>query len=249
MRDSMGSDSYISASGATARVRDLDVVSNNLANAGTPGFKRAESVFRSVFEASLRDERGKTQPGAPVGSFVITDFVGTDFTSGSAERTGSPLNAMIKGPGFFVVGTARGERYTRAGNFSVNRDGVLATPKGDAVMGQSGPITIPDGDARILPTGEVADSRGNVFGRLKVVDFERLQKLQLEGASLYRAAEGAKETSVDEVLLIAGSIEGSNVQTARELAALVALQRAFEMNLRAMQVDDETTQNLIEGIR
>ncbi|HEB89923.1 MAG TPA: flagellar basal-body rod protein FlgF [Deltaproteobacteria bacterium] len=245
----MGSDSYISASGAAARVRDLDVVSNNLANAGTPGYKRSESIFRSVFETSLRDARGRAVAGAPMGAFVKTDFVGTDFAQGSAERTGSPLHAMIKGSGFFVVETSRGPRYTRSGNFSINREGQLATPKGDAILGESGPIKIPDGDARILPNGQVTDSRGNVFGRLKVVDFGNLQKLSREGDSLFRAAPEASEVEVDELLLVPGSIEGSNVQTARELSALVELQRAYETNLRAMQVDDETTQRLIEGIR
>ena len=168
----MGSDAYISASGAAARVRDLDVVSNNLANAGTPGYKRSESIFRSVFETSLRDARGRAVAGAPIGAFVKTDFVGTDFAQGSAERTGSPLHAMIKGPGFFVVDTPRGPRYTRSGNFGINRERQLATPRGDAILGESGPIRIPNGDAKILPNGQVTDSRGNVFGRIKVVDFE-----------------------------------------------------------------------------
>jgi len=246
----MGNDAYIAASGASTQLRDLDVVSNNLANVGTPGFKRSESIFRTVYEAALRDAEGELQPGAPGSAFVRTDLVGTDFTRGSAQHTGSPLHAMIDGRGFFEVLTEQGPRYTRAGNFIVNHDGQLATPSGHVVVGESGgPILIGDGDARIQPSGAIADRNGNVYGTLKVVDFEDLHGLEREGQSLFRAREDAAPLPVESRAVIPESIEGSNVQSTRELATLVMLQRAFEVNLRAMQVDDETTQNLIEGIR
>ena len=245
----MANNGYISASGATAKLRDLDVVSNNLANSGTPGFKRGESIFRAVLEASLRDAAGDLQPGATSSAFVSTELVGTDFARGSAESTGSPLHAMIDGPGFFEIETEQGARYTRAGNFIVNRLGQLAAPTGEPVQGEGGPILIPDGLARIEPTGEITDRDGNVVGKLKVVAFEDLQALVKEGQSVFRPEEGDDPTAVETPALIPGSIEGSNVDSARELAILVMLQRAFETNVRAMQADDETTQSLIEGIR
>jgi flagellar basal-body rod protein FlgF len=245
----MGNNGYISASGASAQMRDLDVVSNNLANVSTPGFKRSQSIFRSVLEASLRNGDGGLQPGAKGSAFVSTDLVGADFSSGSAQQTGSPLHAMIEGPGFFEIQTDRGSRYSRAGNFLVNREGILATANGDPVLGQSGPIAIPDGNALILPTGEVTDQNGNIFGRLKVVAFANLEKLQREGQSVFRAGDEAGLSEIESPKLIPETVEGSNVNTSRELAAMVILQRAFETNLRSMQVDDETTQRLIEGIR
>lgn len=245
----MGSNAYIATSGATARFRDLDVVANNLANVGTPGFKRGESIFRAVFESSLRGGEGRLQPGAPASAFVSTDLVGTDFGRGSADRTGSPLHALIDGQGFFEIETERGLRYTRAGNFIVNRDGLLATPDGNPVVGDGGPIAVPDGDARIEPTGDVIDRNGNVIGRLSIVDFENRQGLQKEGSGLFRAGPEQERFPIDRPQLIPESIEGSNVEGARELATLVMLQRAFESNLQAMQRDDEATQTLIEGIR
>lgn len=245
----MGSNGYISASGASAQMRDLDVVSNNLANAGTPGYKRSQSIFRAVLEASLRDAEGRPQPGAPETAFVSTDLVGTDFGRGSVEHTGSPLHAMIDGPGFFEIQTADGPRYTRAGNFIVNRDGLLASPSGDPVMGEGGEIPIPDGNAKIDGFGGVIDSNDNVIGRLKVMDFDDPQKLEREGRSVFRATEEAGLQRLDRPNFVPGTIEGSNVEPARELAAMVILQRAFETNLRAMQVDDESTQRLIEGMR
>ena len=245
----MGSDGYISASGASAQLRDLDVVSNNLANVGTPGFKRSESIFRMALEASLKDQNGLPQPGAKASAFVATDSVSSDFSRGSAEHTGAPLHAMIDGAGFFQIQTVNGLRYTRAGNFMVNREGFLATPAGDPVIGEDGPIEITSSDSLIEPGGTIVDSQGNISGRLKVVDFENPHALIREGESVYSGTEEAGEKEVEEATFIPQTVEGSNVQSSKELAAMVLLQRAFETNMRAMQVDDETTQQPIEGIR
>lgn len=245
----MGNDAYIAASGASTQLRDLDVVANNLANAGTPGFKRNESIFRAVYEAALRDVHGERAPGAAGATFVRTDEIGTDFARGSAQQTGSPLHALIDGRGFFEVLTPDGPRYTRAGNFIVNTTGQLATPSGHPVMGDGGPIQIGDADAIIHPSGNVVDRNGNAFGRIKVVEFDDLHGLTRVGETLFQAGESDAGTPAVSPVLIPESIEGSNVQPANELANLVMLQRAFEVNLRAMQIDDETTLNLIEGIR
>ena len=245
----MGSESYISASGASAQLRDLDVVSNNLSNVGTPGYKRSESIFRAVLESSLRAASGQAVNGAPATSFVSTDEIGSNFERGSVERTGSPLHTMIDGPGFFEILTPQGTRYTRAGNFMLNREGELATPSGYPVQGEGGSIEVRDSAARIDQTGAIVDSTGNVIGRLKVADFDDPQALKREGQSVFSAPEDAGLRVLERNQFIPGSIEGSNVDASRELATMVMLQRAFETNVRAMQVDDETTQRLIEGIR
>ena len=245
----MGSESYISASGASAQLRDLDVVANNLSNVGTPGYKRSESIFRAVLESSLREASGQLVPGAPSTSFVSTDEIGANFERGSVERTGSPLHAMIDGPGFYEILTPQGTRYTRAGNFILNPEGELSTPAGYPVQGEGGSIEVRDAAARIDQTGAIVDSTGNVIGRLKVADFDDVQALKREGQSVFSAPEEAGLRVLDRNKFIPGSIEGSNVDASRELATMVMLQRAFETNVRAMQVDDETTQRLIEGIR
>jgi len=248
-KEIMGSDSYISASGASAQMRDLEVVANNLANVGTPGYKRSESIFRAVLESELRSVDGESVGGAPATAFVSTDLVGSDFSRGPAQHTGARLHAMIDGPGFFEVSTPNGPRYTRAGNFIVNRDGELSTPNGDPVQGEGGSIEVTDGTARIDQTGSIVGSQGNVLGRLKVTDFDNPQLIEREGRSLYRAPEEAGLRVIDRNQFTPGSIEGSNVEASRELATMVMLQRAFETNIRAMQTDDETTQRLIEGLR
>ena len=156
---------------------------------------------------------------------------------------------MIDGPGFFEILTPQGTRYTRAGNFMLNREGELATPSGYPVQGEGGSIEVRDSAARIDQTGAIVDSTGNVIGRLKVADFDDPQALKREGQSVFSAPEDAGLRVLERNQFIPGSIEGSNVDASRELATMVMLQRAFETNVRAMQVDDETTQRLIEGIR
>jgi len=247
--EDMGSDSYISASGATAQLRELDVVSNNLSNVGTPGYKRSESIFRAVLESSLREASGQVVPGATSTAFVSTDETGSNFSRGGVQQTGAALHAMIDGPGFFEILTPQGPRYTRAGNFMLNRDGELATPAGFPVQGEGGAIPVQDASARIDRTGAIVDSAGNVLGRLKVANFDDVRALKREGQSLFSAPEEAGLRVLDGNKFLTGSIEGSNVDASRELATMVMLQRAFETNVRAMQVDDETTQTLIEGIR
>jgi flagellar basal body rod protein FlgG len=101
----------------------------------------------------------------------------------------------------------------------------------------------------IEPNGAIIDSLGNISGRLKVVDFENPHALVREGESVFSGTPEAGESTVERAAFIPRSVEGSNVQSSKELAAMVMLQRAFETNLRAMQVNDETTQQLIEGIR
>lgn len=245
----MGSNGYISASGATVRQRELDVVANNIANVATPGFKRGESIFESALESSLRDARDRIQPGAPARSYVATAGIGTDFSRGPAQATGSPLHASIQGPGFFEIETQNGPRYTRGGNFVVNPEGLLALPSGEPVLGEGGTIAIPDGYAEIRPNGVVSDVEGNVLGQLALHEFENLDLLEKEGLGLYNPQPDSGKTPVEVPELIPGTVEASNVQPSRELAAMVLIQRAFETNMRAMQIDDESTQQLIEGMR
>ncbi len=245
----MGTDAYISAAGAAARLQDLDVVANNMANVGSPGFKRNHSVFKAVLEGRLHDEAGRPAAGAPARAFVRTDLVGIDFAKGPVEHTGVPLHTMIDGPGFFEIETRRGLRYTRAGNFRVNLERQLSTPDGAPVLGEGGPITITDTRAIIDSEGVVQDGNGNVLGRLKVVEFGESQSLENDGLTLFRPELEAMPVPVTAPKFIPESVEGSNVETPRELADMVILQRAFETNLRAMQLDDEMTRHLIEGIR
>lgn len=244
----MSSALWISLSGASGRLRELDVVSNNLANADTVGFKRGQLVFSSVLETAVADLDIGPARGAPGRVFPGTDANGLDLSIGPIAPTGGGLDVAIEGPGFFEIETNAGLRYTRAGAFVVGADGVLSTPAGDPIVGEGGPISVPAGSARILGSGEVVDGSGAVLGRLKLVGFEAADALEPEGGNLFRARPDGVRADIVEPRFTEGSLERSNVRPVEELAGLVLLQRTFDTSMRALQSEDESSRRLIEEL-
>lgn len=241
----MADDLLVSVSGAIARMRDLETVANNLANAETTGYKRDLTLFRSALEQAL-EARGEPVPGSPGMTRVGVDGGATDFTPGPVQFTGQPLDVAIQGEGFFQVETAEGPRYTRAGAFRINAAGQLATPGGDPILGTGGPISV-SGAARISPAGEVFGDAGQIFGRLALTEFPQHQ-LAKAGENLWEALPGAESVEVAEPALTESSLERSNVAPVSELARLVALQRAFDVEMRMLQTQDEATQQLLQEV-
>jgi len=241
----VGSDLYIAASGAVARMRQLDVLANDLANAETPGFKRQTPVFEAVLQSALVDGDGHRQPGAPGRSFVGAADLRTDLSPGPVKRTGRPLDVAIQGEGFLVVETPRGERYTRAGALEIRPDRVLSTPDGLPVLGEGGPLVVGTPGTQIGPDGSLRTPDGQVLGRLRVVEFDAPGRLTREGAGLFAAPEDEVPRDVERPAFLPGSLEGSNVDPVAAMARLVVLQRAFQSNLKALEADDSATGSLI----
>lgn len=239
---------YIAASGALARLHDLEIVANNLANQSTIGFKRDRTTFEAVLESRLPGDENEPIPGVTGRSFASVDGSSTDFGSGSAFATGGALDVAIRGPGFFEVETPAGPRYTRAGSFSLSSEGTLVTPNGAPVVGDGGSLDAGGRNVSLLPSGDLVDERGTSIGKLKLVDFENPGLLEKEGASLYRAPAGLEARDLESFELLPGSLESSNVQPVRELAALVTLQRAFDTAMQMVTADDRITRQLIEEI-
>jgi flagellar basal-body rod protein FlgF len=239
---------WVGLSGAVARLREIDVVSNNLANADTVGFKRERVAFSSALESAVSDLGVGPARGAPGRAFAVEAPGGFDPTGGALAQTGEPLDVAIEGPGFFEIETANGPRWTRAGAFVLSTDGTLVTHAGDPVMGAGGPITA-DGKATVLASGDVLDRSGLSVGRIKVVRFEDPNALVPEGGNLFAARPDAPPpVDVEDARVAPGALERSNVQPVAELAALVLLQRAFEISMQSVRSDDESTQSLIEEL-
>jgi len=118
---------YVTSTGATARLSELDVIANNLANSDTAGFRSDEPTFATALEAALLSASGRPVSRAGIHSFVETGPPAVRHVTGSPSRTSAPLDVAIDGPGFFRVETAAGIRYTRAGSFQIDATGA-ATP-------------------------------------------------------------------------------------------------------------------------
>lgn len=233
---------YAALSGAAAQAQALDMVSNNLANAPTTGFKSQHMTFEEVL-IDVEGVANETQRQ------VRVDEVYTKFSQGSVRETGNPLDVALTGEGFFVVDTPNGPRYTRDGHFSVTEEGLLVNVQGLEVQGDGGPITLlPNEKARITGDGHVM-SNGINLGTLRRVNFEDPQGLIREGHNLWKAPDGVIPEE-SEVRLQARSLEGSNVNVVEAMTDMVWIARAYEVFNRAVETFrevDERTATQITG--
>jgi flagellar basal-body rod protein FlgF len=243
----VGSSIYIAASGAEARLRQLELVANNLANVNTDGYKADRTTFETFYESALTGQNGERTQGPSGGVYVSTSGAAFDRSSGPVQQTGAPLDVAIEGNGYFVIKTEQGERYSRSGSFTIDAQGQLVSAHGNPVLGKGGPINVSGSNPHILANGDVVADDETV-GTLRVVKFGAGRALFKHGNGLFASRQGAKPRDVEELALSERSVEGSNVQPIAEMAYLVVLQRAFDAAIMAMQRDDEATERLIQEI-
>lgn len=218
---------YIALSGLRARADELDRLAADIANVGTAGYKGV----RDSQAAAPREAFGDLLQTA-----IDTTAGGTrlDLTEGAFAPTGRPLDVAIDGPGFFVISTDAGPRYTRNGHFSINAERQLVADDGSPVEGAEGTIAIGEGEIRIDGDGSVW-AGSTKAGRIAVVDFADAGSLQHErGARLF--AGGQTATPIEAPVVRAGSLEQSNVLVADRLAQLTNVSRGFEAMQKAMSV-------------
>ena len=220
-----------------------EVLANNLSNAATPGFKRddvslvPENIAAATPSANVMN--------LPSGLAIIQ---WTDFAQGFIQPTGRTLDTAINGNGFFVVDTTAGPRYTRRGNFTVTRDGLLVGSSNRPVLGRNGPITVTSSNVTVGGTGEVYDN-GRLVDTLRVVDFPRPYRFMKEGDGLYAPVDPTVEPTPAEGFEIAGgAIEASNVGTVRMMVSMIDVLRTYEAAQRAMQSIEEANKQATSNI-
>lgn len=200
-------------------VRRQEVQANNLANAGSDGFK-ADRV--------LGHATGNSPFPVPVQA--------TDLQQGAFRDTARPLDLALDGPGFFVVDTPRGERLTRGGSFALDAAGRLVDGSGDLVLGEEGPLLVQGGQVEIHGDGEVVVD-GAHAGRLRLVRPENDGQLLKEGLGRY-APNGALLPAEGAARVRQGAVEDANVDPLLAMVDLVTIQRAFAANMDALKAMD-----------
>ncbi len=228
---------YTAMTGASQVLQQQAAVSENLANANTPGFRAVLSTFRAV---PLAGEGLQTR------TFVADSTPGADFTPGIFQQTGRDLDVAVNGAGWIAVQGADGkEAYTRNGSLQISPNGVLQTRAGLDVLGDGGPIAIPpdtdvtfakDGTISTVPSGGQVTSVIAV-GRLKLVNPDPAQ-MERGGDGLFRMKEGAAAAVDASVSVVPGSLEGSNVNTVEAMVAMISLARKFDMQMKMLQSAD-----------
>lgn len=252
---------WVAKTGLDAQQTRMTVVSNNLANVNTNGFKKGRAVFEDLLYQNIAQTGGATSQnterptGLNLGTGVRVVATEKSFTQGTTVNTGNPFDLMISGRGFFQVLLPDGtQAYTRDGSFKVDSEGRLVTASGYEVQPS---ISVPNGTLGISVSldGLVqATLPGDVepvtLGTLQLADFINPAGLQPRGQNLLleSAASGAPQLGNPALdgrgELVQGSLEGSNVNVVEELVGMIETQRAYEMASKAISTSEKMLQYL-----
>ena len=234
--------SVAAAGGLRARMEALDMLANNIANASTAGFKR-DSEFYALYQDAEAAEYGIGTEALP-----LIEKPWTDFSQGTLQQTGSPVDLALSGPGFFAVQGPSGPLYTRTGNFRVMPSGAVATQEGYPLRLAGGqPLRVGPGSFQVTPEGTVRQG-AETLGRLEIVDFPQ-DALVKQGATLFRRVDpsiqpgAAAGTEVHQ-----GKIESANVSSAESAVRLVGLMRQFEALQKAIGIGGDMNRKAIEEV-
>ncbi|MGN6389545.1 MAG: flagellar basal-body rod protein FlgG [Burkholderiaceae bacterium] len=254
---------WISKTGLDAQQTQMDVISNNLANVSTSGFKRSRAVFEDLLYQTLRQpgaqssQQTQLPSGLQIGTGVRPVATERIFTQGNLQQTGNAKDVAIQGDGFFQVLLPDGTTaYTRDGSFQTDNQGQLVTSSGFPVQPA---ITIPanalsitvgrDGTVSVTQSGSVQPTQ---VGTLQLATFVNPAGLASRGENLYieTAASGNPNTNTPGTngagTLAQGYVETSNVNVVEELVNMIQTQRAYEINSKAITTSDQMLQRLTQ---
>jgi len=254
---------WIAKTGMEAQQTQLDVISHNLANVSTTGYKRANAVFEDLIYQNLRQvgsdttEQSQLPTGLHLGLGVRTVATSRSFAQGSLQQSGNSLDVAIKGNGFFQINQADGTlAYTRDGSFQVDSQGRLVTAAGLTVAnGITIPITAQS--VSISATGAVSvvvpgSATPQTVGTIALANFINPAGLEPTGQNLFveTAASGQPQTGTPGTngmgTVMQSFLETSNVNVVQELVTMIQTQRAYEMNSKAVQTSDQMLQKLAQ---
>lgn len=243
---------YSAYTGMVQQEHRMDVLTNNLANANTNGYKKEGATaqsFDAMLAYKIKDSSegynlakriGVNHPGVKIGEGY------TDFSQGPLKSTSNTFDLALTDKGFFAIEfkDKNGEtsvKYTRDGNFTLTADGFLVTQDGDKVLNKDGkPIQISTtaDSTEINISGQIIQD-GKVADTIKVTDFEDYNFLTHYGENLFEPVEGAKEKEA-AASVYAGFLESSNISVVSEMVDMITVQRAYESNQKVITTIDGT---------
>ena len=237
--------------------RELEVVANNVANINTTGYKADGAVFEEFLSptASHGDFSGNDRRL----SYVQDRATWHDFRQGPIQITGNPLDVALDGDAFLVVQSPRGERYTRNGALQINATGQLVTNEGYPVLGDGGPIQFQINDKQIaisadgnIRVREGADTKSDAQrGRLRLVRFDQIARLQKDGSSLFAAPAATLPQPVQppqRVRVMQGALEQSNVRGMVEMARMIEITRSYTQIANLLQAHSDMRRGAIDKL-
>lgn len=250
---------YTAYTGMIHQQKRLDVITNNMANAATVGFKKegaTAQAFDEVLAVKIKD-RSESFLNRGIGNMSMGVKIGetyTDYDQGSFRSTEATYDLALEGSGFFAIEFTNkaGEtstKYTRDGSFTLTQDGYLVTKDGDFVLNNNG------NRIQLNPTAvSVAiNSLGDIYvddvivDRVGVTDFEDYNYLEKYGENMYNLVDGGTETEA-AALVRQGYLEQSNVQVVKEMVEMINVTRAYETNQKIIQAIDDTLEKAVNSV-
>lgn len=230
----------------------MDIMSNNLANADTTGFKKEGSTsqaYSEVMAVKIKDVSENPNTPKRLGTMSLGVKIGetyTDFSQGSLRDTGNTYDIAIGGDGFFNIEFTNkaGEtstKYTRDGGFTLTKDGYLVTKDGDYVLGENGRIQL-----STTAGNTVIDESGNIYqddrlvASLKLTEFEDTNYLTHYGETMWDAKEGAVAKDAEDAKIYQGYLEMSNASVVKEMVNMITISRQYESNQKMLTTFDDT---------
>lgn len=246
---------YTSGSSMLARATRQDVIVNNIANGEVAGFKRD-----GLFLKELGEARRKASGGYPVWRANRIGGAYIDFEQGALRQTNAKLHFAIQGPGFFQVRTPQGDMYTRNGEFSINRDGVLVTNLGYPVLDErGGEIRLEGRDFTVNENGEILEL-GQTKATLAIHDFEKdadgyyqdpdgLTRLERKQNGFFVPNPGVNRVpKTADTKVLQGFLEESNADPIVQMVEMVELFRFYEADQRAIRAQDDTLDRAVNDV-
>ncbi len=241
---------YTAYTGMANEQKRLDIISNNLANSATVGYKKdsvTSQAFDDVLTIKIKDSSeafndravGSMNPGVKLGE------VYTDYGQGSLKQTSNTYDFALEGSGFFTLEATDkagniSTRYTRNGSFTMTRDGLVVDSDGNHLMGTAGEITIPtEAVSVVVDTNGAIYADGIYIDTLQITDFEDYDYLSKIGDTSYMALEGATAMT-GNASVRQGYTEQSNVNVVNEMVQMISITRAYEANQKMIQSIDKT---------
>jgi flagellar basal-body rod protein FlgF len=230
-------------SSVDALTREMEIITHNLANASTTGFKRRCNAFTKI----LDKQQGGPETYSPGTIDLKSAF---DFSQGNFVQTDRTLDFALGGRGFFVVETPNGPLYTRNGVFNTNQNGQMVDSLGRAVAGESGPITLPASvsisDIQVSPNGQIS-AGGTIIGKFRIVDFDKEDESKLVPAGdncFVMTDKKIQPVPAENILIKQGIQESSNVKVVDELVDMIMVTRLYEANMKYISTQRENSSTL-----
>lgn len=256
---------YTSAWSMLANQRKMDVITNNMANVNTAGFKKDTVVFQSfpeILTKRINDTQSPTNPSANVGTMSLSSDVGevyTNYTQGQLMQTGDRYDLAIRDdnsggtttPAFFTVGVVNPQDnsvqqfYTKDGSFCLDANNQLVTKDGYSVLGERGPIKLNSGDFTVDEKGSIIQN-GSVVDKLLIAQFNDPSQLRKFGDNLIQNNGG--EVSEFTGTIGQGYSEQSNVNVINEMVDMITVMRAYEANQKVLQAQDGTLEKAVNEV-